>query len=258
MKCTLFDTHAHLTDPRFDKDRDALIQSLPARGVERVVDVACDTDELPGVLELIRRYHFIYAAAGLHPHNAGKASMEKLDALRQAFKENEKLVAVGEIGLDYHYDFAPRHVQREWFARQLELAKELNKPVVLHIREAFGDAMDMLHAHKEGLFGVMHCYSGSLETAFICLDMGLYIAFGGAVTFENARKLSDVASRVPLDRIVLETDCPYLAPMPHRGKRNDPSLMIHTAKRLSQLKGVSLEEVCETTYLNASRLFRLV
>ncbi len=253
----LFDTHSHLTDARFDNDRDTLIPSLTSHGIERVVDIACDTDELESVLSLSRKYDFIYSAAGIHPHNAGGASYEKLDILRDAFNKNSKLVAVGEIGLDYHYDLSPRSIQREWFARQLEFARSLDKPVILHIREAFGDFMDILRAYKYDIHGVMHCFSGSKETAFTCLDIGLDIAFGGSLTFSNAKNLANVASSLPLDRIVLETDCPYMTPTPYRGQRNDPTYIIYTARKLAELKGLDADMVAEQTYANSLNLFRI-
>ena len=251
----LFDTHAHLNDERFNEDRDTLIPALYEGGVERIIDVACDTNELDGVLNIINKYGFIYGALGIHPHYASDATNEKLDIIKKAFRENEKLVAYGETGLDYHYDFSPRKTQCDLFSTQLDLAKELNKPVILHIREAFGDCMDILRANKKDLRGVMHCYSGSKEIAFECLDMGLYIAFGGSVTFKNARHLAEVAASLPLDRILLETDCPYMPPVPHRGERNDPSYMHYTAEKIAELKGISAEEVAEQAFLNSLSLF---
>ncbi|MBQ9833232.1 MAG: TatD family hydrolase [Clostridia bacterium] len=253
----LFDTHAHLTDSRFDEDRDTLIPLIKAGGVERIVDVACDTDELAGTLALAEKYDFIYAAAGIHPHYAADATAEKFTQIEAAFQTNKKLVAVGEIGLDYHYDFAPRRTQCEWFSLQLDFAKRVNKPVILHIREAFGDCMDILRENRQGLKGVMHCFSGSKEIALECVNMGLYIAFGGSVTFNNAKNLAQAAKVVPLDRLVIETDCPYMTPVPHRGKRNDPSYMIHTAQKLAEIKGITVEEVTEQTYLNALKLFEM-
>ena len=192
----------------------------------------------------------------MHPHEAAETELVHLDQIK-AYAAHDKVMAIGEIGLDYHYDFAPRDVQKKWFAHQLELAQQLKLPVSLHIREAFGDCMDILRAHKNGLKGVMHCFSGSLETAFECIDLGLSIAFGGAITFENAKKLSAVAARVPLESIVLETDCPYMTPVPFRGKRNDPTLLLHTAKKLAELQEKPLEEIAEATFQNGLRLFEM-
>lgn len=252
----LFDTHAHLTDERFDADREALIASFSQKDIALVMDIACDVREADKTIALLDRYPFIYAAVGMHPHVAAETELKHLDEIK-ALAKHKKVMAIGEIGLDYHYDFAPHDVQKKWFALQLELAQELNLPVSLHIREAFGDCMDILRAHKKGLKGVMHCYSGSLETAYLCMDMGLFIAFGGAITFDNANKLSAVAARVPLESIVLETDCPYLTPVPHRGKRNDPTLMVHTAAKLAALQEKTTEEIAEVTTQNALKLFEM-
>ena len=165
------------------------------------------------------------------------------------------MLALGEIGLDYHYDLSPREDQRKWFAEQPDLAKQLGYPVVLHIREAFGDCMDILRAHRDGLRGVMHCYSGSVETAYECLDLGLKFSFGGAVTFKNAKKPIEVVSALPLDSIMLETDCPYMTPVPHRGERNDPSFIHFTCEKIAEIKGIDPEEMAQITYDNAVRAF---
>ncbi len=254
----LFDTHAHLSDEAFDADRDELIPSLPEKGVPLVMDVCCDLEDWPKTEALIRAYPFIYAAAGMHPHAAektGEAHIEKLTAL---FASEPKLKAWGEIGLDYHYDFAPRETQRLWFERQLAAALELKLPVVLHIREAFGDCMDILRAYRaKGLCGEMHCFSGSVEIARECLDMGLYIAFGGAISFKNANKLLDAARYVPRDRLLIETDCPYMTPVPHRGERNDPGLMHLTLERLAALRGEDGEALAQATYENGKKMFRI-
>lgn len=252
----LFDTHAHLTDERFDPDREALIATFPEKDIKLVMDIACDVREADKTMALLDRYPSVYAAVGMHPHIAAETELCHLDEIKRLAKL-DKVMAIGEIGLDYHYDFAPRDVQKKWFALQLELAQELNLPVCLHVREAFSDCMDILHAHKSKLKGVMHCYSGSLETAYLCMDLGLFIAFGGAITFENAHKLSAVAARVPLESIVLETDCPYLTPVPLRGRRNDPTLVVHTAKKLAALQDKPLEEVAEATFQNGLRLFEM-
>lgn len=249
----IFDTHAHLTDERFDGDRDSLIESLPSLGVDLVMDVACDVREVQATLELANRYPFVYAAVGMHPHIAAETKQEHLDAIRRIVRE-PKVMAIGEIGLDYYYDFAPRDVQRKWFIAQLELARELDMPVILHIREAFGDCMDILRAHK-GIRGVMHCYSGSVETAAECLDLGYYIALGGSVTFKNANKLLDVARFIPDDRLLLETDCPYMTPVPYRGERNDPTYTRFTARRIAELREKDTDELCDITNKNGRELF---
>ena len=227
----LFDTHAHLSDEAFDEDRHSLIPKLFESGVTRIIDVACDVRTADRTIELIDRYPFIYGTVGMHPHDVSAMDNAMMDRISDIL-QHKKMLALGEIGLDYHYDLSPRDCQRKWFAEQLELAKQLDYPVVLHIREAFGDCMDILHAHRDGLRGVMHCYSGSVETAFECLDLGLKFSFGGAVTFKNAKKPVEVVQKLPLDSIMLETDCPYMTPVPHRGERNHPGFMHLTAKKL--------------------------
>lgn len=253
----LFDTHAHLSDKRFDDDLDDVIKKLKESQVFRVVDVCCHVKDVKRTLDLTKKHDFIYGALGMHPHEASDVTEKTLYDMEGLLKKNDKLIALGEIGLDYHYDFSPRDVQKKWFIEQLELAISLNLPVILHIREAFSDCMEILRAHKKGLFGVMHCYSGSYETARDCIDMGLYIAFGGAVTFKNARRLSDVASRLPLKRLLIETDCPYMTPEPHRGKRNDPSYVYYVAKCLAELHNRDVEEVCDITLKNGLELFSM-
>jgi TatD DNase family protein len=252
----LFDTHAHLTDESFDEDREALLASLPSRDIALVTEIACDVREAEASLALTEKYPYIYAAIGMHPHIAHEVKTEHLDAIKELTKR-KKVVAIGEIGLDYHYDFSPRDVQRKWFTEQLELAEELRLPVSLHIREAFGDCMDILRAHKNGLKGVMHCFSGSRETAFECIDLGLYIALGGAVTFKNAKRPPNVAEHIPLERLVIETDCPYLTPEPFRGRRNDPSMVRYTAEHIARVRGCDIEEIAEATYQNGLKAFEI-
>ncbi len=249
-----FDTHAHLCDERFDPDREALLAALPERGLALCINVACEADEFESSAALTRAYPFLYGAYGIHPHVASNPGENWEGALRAALQD-QKAVALGEIGLDYHYDFSERADQKALFIRQIELARELHFPVQLHIREAFGDCLDILHAHRDGLRGEMHCYSGSVETARACLDLGLYIALGGAVTFDNARRLLDVAAYIPDDRLLVETDCPYLTPVPLRGRRNDPSNIPHILRRLAGLRGQSVEHVAQITFENGQRLF---
>ncbi|OQB22306.1 MAG: putative deoxyribonuclease YcfH [Firmicutes bacterium ADurb.Bin182] len=252
----LFDTHAHLTDESFDADREKLLDSLHGSGIALVMEIACDVREAEASMALTEKYPYIYAAVGMHPHIAHEVKNEHIDSIKE-FLKREKAVAVGEIGLDYHYDFSPREIQKKWFVEQLELAKELRLPVSLHIREAFGDCMDILRAHKNGLKGVMHCFSGSLETAFECVDLGLYIALGGAVTFKNAKRPLSVAEHIPLDRIVVETDCPYLTPEPYRGRRNDPSMVRYTVERIAEVRRSDPESIAEATYQNGLEAFGL-
>ena len=252
----LFDTHAHLNDEAFDVDREAVIESLAEYGVARVIDVACDVRTVDKTLALLEKYPFIYGTAGMHPHDASAMDNALMDRLKKVLS-HKKMLALGEIGLDYHYDFSPREVQRRWFAEQLELARELDMPVTLHIREAFGDCMDILKAHKNGLRGVMHCYSGSVETAYECLDLGLAFSFGGAVTFKNAKKPIEVIEKLPLESILLETDCPYMTPVPYRGRRNDPSFIGLVAEKIAEIRGMSAEELSEVTFNNANRVFEM-
>lgn len=251
---TYFDTHAHLCDERFDADREALIASLPGRGLALCINVACEADEFAQSAALTHAYPFLYGAYGIHPHVASRPGEDWEAKLRLALAD-EKAVALGEIGLDYHYDFSEKPDQKAVFIRQLELARALGFPVQLHIREAFGDCMEILRAHREGLRGEMHCYSGSVETARECLDLGLYISLGGAVTFQNARRLLEVAAYVPDDRLLVETDCPYLAPVPLRGRRNDPSNIPHILARLAELRGQTVERIARMTLANGKRLF---
>lgn len=251
----LFDTHVHLSDRKFDENRTEVIDRLLAAGVEKCIDVACDLRDVSRTTDLAARYDGIYSAYGMHPHYAGDMTPAYLDLLTTLLSD-EKCVALGEIGLDYHYDFSPREVQREWFALQLELAQERDIPAIFHIREAFGDCMDILRAHKsKGIKAVMHCFSGSYETARECLDMGMYIAFGGSLTFNNAHNLRDTAKRLPLDRLLIETDCPYMSPVPLRGTVNEPKNVALVAELLSQLHGISTEQAAGQTFSNAEKLF---
>ncbi len=253
----IFDSHAHYNDSRFDPDREAVLSAQFAGNVARILEVGCDPGDFYKTLRLSDAYPGMYCSLGVHPHEADLATEETLAEMARLLQAHPKAVALGEIGLDYHYDFHPREVQIKTFAAQLELARELGLPVILHVREAFGDAMDLLRAHKAGLKGVMHCFSGSPETARECLGLGLYVAFGGAVTFHNARKLVESAAAVPLNRLLIETDCPYLAPVPHRGERNESSLLPAVIQKLAEIHGVTEEALAEITYQNACRVFEL-
>lgn len=253
----IFDSHAHYNDERFDQDRHEVLSAQFQAGVARILEVACDPADFTKALDLCHRYSGIYCALGVHPHEAGKADAKALSELARLLKTEDKAVALGEIGLDYHYDFYPREVQQKAFQEQLELARELDLPVVLHVREAYGDAMDILRGHRQGLRGVMHCFSGSPEIARECVGMGLYVAFGGSVTFHNARKVVESAAAVPLERLLIETDCPYMAPVPHRGKRNESSLLTPVIQKLAEIHGVGEEELAEITYQNACAAFGL-
>ncbi len=250
----LFDTHAHLLDDRFDDVRDDLIARLPEAGIAYVLEACCGQEDMEKIAALTARYPHVYGSAGIHPHEADTVTPEILVQIEGMLKL-DKVLAVGEIGLDYHYDFSPRDVQRQVFADQIAIAKGASKPIIVHDREAHGDCMDIIRAHRDGLTGVLHCYSGSYEDAVRYIDMGLYIAFGGALTFKNAVKQRDMAARLPLERLVIETDCPYMTPEPFRGKRNDPTLLPLTLKTLAEAKGLSPEEVATATTRNAKALF---
>ena len=249
----LFDTHVHLDDERFDEDREALIAALPGQGVVRCVTIGADMASSAAAVALARRYPGqLKAAVGVHPHEAAALDEKALGQLKD-WLGGEEVVALGEIGLDYYYDNHPRTLQIEAMLRQWALADAMKKPIVFHVRDAWGD---FLHKVKKRPGPhVMHCYTGSRESAQICLDAGLMIAFGGAVTFKNARKLLETAAYVPTDRLLAETDCPYLSPEPFRGRRNEPARVAWVVKKLAELRGVPEEELAEQCYENACRVF---
>jgi TatD DNase family protein len=249
----LFDTHAHLLDDAFFKDRKAMIKTLVDSEIKGVIECATDEDESRKAVKLASAQSFVYAAVGIHPHNASKASADYLKVLRELAGQ-PKVVAVGEIGLDYHYDYSPRDIQRKVFEEQVLLSLEINMPVVVHMREATEDTMAILKKHAP-LRGVMHCFSGSAETAAECLKMGLYVSFSGSVTFKNAVHVREAAKTVPMERILAETDCPYMAPEPFRGKRNDPLKVQYVLEKLAQIKEISFEEMCAVNEKNANKLF---
>ncbi len=249
----LFDTHAHYDDEKFDTDRAELLAKMRDAGVGLIVDPASDIASARKAQVIARDYDFVYFAAGVHPHEAEGAADTYLDDIRKLSKD-PKCVAVGEIGLDYHYDFSPRDVQRRVYAEQLKLARELDKPVIIHEREAVRDNLDILKAHP-GVRGVIHCYSGSWETAKILLDMGFYLGFTGVVTFKNARRCVEVVENMPLERMLIETDSPYMAPVPHRGERNS-SLLVHlVAEKIAEIRGMSFEDVSRVTTENGRRFY---
>ena len=258
-KGLLFDSHAHYDDAKFDEDRDALLTSLDERGVGYAVDVGCSFRSIPQAMDLAEKYDFIYFTAGFHPCDTQDAENngenETLDYLRSVLS-HEKCVGVGEIGLDYYWDDVPREIQKKWFGLQLDLARETGKPVVIHDRDAHGDTMDILREHKD-VKGILHSFSGSPEMASELIKNGWYISFSGVLTFKNAARLPEVAKIVPLDRMLIETDCPYLAPHPFRGKRNDSSLMRYTAEKLAEIKGISYDEVVKITEQNAFCVYKL-
>ncbi len=250
-----FDSHAHYDDKKFDRDRHGLIDEINKTGVSNIINVGADISSSKESVKLANRYDFIYASVGVHPHDVSKMSEGDISILTD-LASDPKVVAIGEIGLDYHYDFSPRDVQKLWFRRQLQLAKELKLPVIIHNREAHADSMEIVQS--EGISrigGVFHCFSGSYEMAEKLLQMGLYLSVAGPVTFSNAKKLVEVVKRIPMDRMLIETDAPYLAPEPFRGKRNDSGYIKFTAEKIAEIKDMTLEEVAKQTSDNAKRLF---
>jgi len=250
----IFDTHAHYTDKRFAADQAQVLQSLPGRGVARVLTCGSNLPDSRAALALARDYNYVYAACGVHPHEASSFREQDAGELR-ALLLDEKCVALGEIGLDYHYDFSPREVQRDCFARQLELARELGISVIVHDREAHEDTLQFLEEYKPR--GVVHCFSGSREFAREILALGMYIGLGGAVTFKNTKKPVEVAAYVPLDRLLLETDAPYMTPEPHRGHRCDSAHIAYTAERIAGIRGMDTQELMDACHKNGNRLFEI-
>ena len=252
----LFDTHAHMDDRAFDADREELLASLPEKGVGLVMNPGCSLESSRNAVALANRYDSVYAAVGSHPDAADEVDDRVLEEYRKLCKENPKVKAIGEIGLDYHYEDIPREIQLRAFRMQMELARELGLPVIVHEREAHEDGMKIVEEFPT-VTGVFHCYSGSAEMAKWLVSRGWYIGFTGVLTFKNARKALEVAASIPLDRIVLETDCPYMSPEPFRGKRNDPGKLYRMAEKLAELRGLSLEEVHRITSENGKRLYRI-
>ena len=253
----IFDTHAHYDDDAFDEDRDELLSGMTAKNVEYIVNVGASMTSSKRSIALAEKYPFIYAAVGVHPDEVGELNEEKFNRLRE-WTKHEKAKAVGEIGLDYYWDKEQHDLQKHWFMRQMELAHEVNLPIIVHSREAAKDTLDMIIAAKPlDLSGIIHCYSYSVEQAREYLNMGYYIGIGGVLTFKNAKKLKEVAEYAPLSQIVLETDCPYLAPTPYRGKRNDSSMIAYVAEELAAIKQMPVEEVIRITNENGKKLYHI-
>ena len=252
----LFDTHAHMDDHAFDGDREELLAELPNRGIALLMNPGCSLESSRNVNKLTRQYDYIYGAVGSHPDVADEVNKEVLDEYRMLCKQSPRIKAIGEIGLDYHYEDIPREIQLKAFRAQMELARELNLPVIVHEREAHEDGMKVVDEFPD-VKGVFHCYSGSAEMAKELVKRGWYIGFTGVLTFKNARKAIEVASALPLDRIVIETDCPYMSPEPFRGKRNDPGKVYRMAEKLAEIRGVSLEEIHRITVENGKKLYRI-
>lgn len=253
----IFDTHAHYDDEAFEEDREQLLAELAEHGIGRVVNIGSSLKACAGTIELMDQYPFVYGALGIHPSDSGNLTEADLEWLKVQCT-HPKCLAVGEIGLDYYWEEPEHEIQQKWFRRQLQLAAEVKLPVVIHSREAAKDTIDIMKEEKaEEIGGVIHCYSYSKETSKIFLDMGFYIGVGGVLTFKNGRKLKETVEYVPMDRIVLETDSPYLAPVPFRGKRNSSLNLPYVVQELAQIKGMDVEEVERITWENACRLYRM-
>jgi len=254
MEPMIFDSHAHYDSEQFNEDRDELLMSMPEKGIGIIINSGADWDSVTEVVELAEKYPHVYAAVGLHPDEVGNLSEERFEYVKSQCRK-EKVVAVGEIGLDYYWDNEAHDIQKKWFIRQLELARELNLPVIIHSRDAAADTLEIMKKHANGLQGVIHCFSYSKEMAMEYVKMGFHIGVGGVVTFKNSKKLKEVVETVPLDRILLETDCPYLAPTPFRGKRNSSLYIPYIAQEIANLKGMTYEDVVAQTEQNGKDLF---
>ena len=252
----LFDTHAHMDDRAFDNDREALLQQLPQQGLALVMNPGCSLASSRNAVTLARENDYLYAAVGSHPDACDEVNEAVIDEYRRLVRENPKVKAIGEIGLDYHYEDIPRDIQQRAFRSQMALAAELALPAIVHERDAHADGMQIVSEFPT-VRGVFHCYSGSLEMANWLIDRGWYIGFTGVLTFKNARKAIEVAANIPLEHLVLETDCPYMAPEPFRGKRNDPGKLYRMAEKLAEIRGLSVEEVQQITTENGKRLYRI-
>lgn len=253
----LFDTHVHLNARQFAEDEEEVIKRAEAEGVSNMVVVGFDRETIPSAIRIAEKYDFIYAAVGWHPVDAIDMKAEDL-AWIEELSNHPKIVAIGEIGLDYHWDKSPKDVQKDVFRKQIQLAKKVKLPIIIHNREATQDIVDILKEEKaEEVGGIMHCYSGSLDIAKECINMNFYISFGGPVTFKNAKKPKEVVKELPIEKILVETDCPFLAPHPYRGKRNEPAYVKLIAEQIAALKGLSYEEVAQQTTLNAKKIFQI-
>ena len=252
----IFDSHAHYDSSQFQEDREELLNSMQENGVGTILNSGASWKSVTEVVELAEKYPFLYAAVGIHPDEVGDLNEERFEFLKKQC-QHEKVVAVGEIGLDYYWDNESHEVQKKWFVKQLELARELDLPVIIHSRDAAEDTLNIMREHGKGLRGVIHCFSYSKELAEEYIKMGFHIGIGGVVTFKNGKKLKEIAASIPLGRILLETDCPYLAPEPHRGKRNSSLYVPHIAQEIADLRGITYEEVVAQTEKNAKELFHI-
>lgn len=253
----IFETHAHYDDDAFDNDRDELLSNMQANGIETVVNIAASLSSVKTTMELTTKYNNVYGAVGVHPSEVEELNDDNFEWMKEQAKQ-DKCLAVGEIGLDYHYPDPERDIQKKWFVKQMQMAKEIGKPVIIHSREAAADTMEILCREDfKGIKGVMHCYSYTVETAKELMKLDYYFGIGGVVTFSNAKKLVEAVKHIPMDRILLETDCPYLAPTPHRGERNSSLYLPLVVEKIAELKGMSYDEVVQVTCDNAKRFFNL-
>ena len=253
----IFDTHAHYDDKQFDQDREELLVSMKDNGIGTIVDVGSNMETSAWIVDAVNRYPMMYGAVGVYPSDTADLTESDMDTLKE-YAGKDKILAIGEIGLDYYWDEPEREIQKKWFEAQIELAREVRLPIIIHSRDAAKDTYDIMKSlHAEDIGGVVHCFSYSKEMARQFLDMGFYIGIGGVVTFKNAKTLKEVAAYAPLDRIVLETDCQYLSPEPNRGKRNSSLNLNYVAEALSQIKGIDKEELIAVTEENARKLYRM-
>jgi TatD DNase family protein len=253
-----FDSHAHLDDRKFNDDRDKLIQKAKTEGIGLIVNPGDDISSSKKAISLADKYDFIYAAVGVHPHNAKEVREDTYRQLEQ-LANHPKVVAIGEIGLDYHYNHSPQDIQKQVFQGQIQLAGSLKLPIIVHDREAHGDTFEILQSYfSKDSGGVLHSYSGSVEMAYRIIDLGMYLSISGPVTFKNAKKTVEVVREIPLEHLLIETDSPYLTPVPFRGKKNHPAMVKYVAEKIAEIKGISVEEVAEKTTENAKRLFGIV
>lgn len=256
-KYAIFDSHAHYDDEAFDVDREELLEELHNNGVIGVLDCASSYDSLKKVIDISNKWDFVYGALGIHPENANELTSEVLEEIKSLIKDNEKIIAVGEIGLDYYWDEnPPREIQKEVFRKHMELARELNLPVVIHDRDAHQDTLEIMKEFPE-VIGTVHCFSGSVEFARECLKLGYYIGITGVVTFKNAKKLIEVVKEVPLDRLLVETDCPYMAPEPNRGKRNKSDYIEYIIEKIAMIKEINPKQLNMQVNENFYRLMKM-
>ncbi len=251
----IFDTHAHYDDEQFDIDRDELLASMKANGIGHIVNVGANIKSTRGALELAHKYDFIYAAVGVHPSDVEELNEDSFELLRE-WSQDGRCVAIGEIGLDYHWPDPEPEIQKKWFKRQLELARQERLPVIIHSRDAAKDTLDIMREeHAEEIGGIVHCFSYSKEVAAQCVEMGFFIGVGGVLTFKNGRKMREVVEQTPMEKLLLETDCPYLAPEPYRGKRNNSLYLPYVVTEMARIKGISEQEVIDITEQNAKRVY---